>query len=274
MEFNDIAEVQDYLKRKIEPPRSDDEKEKVQEIKKLLNREVTPTSQETLINSGEYRGDHYTFSAQFADYDVMPLIKSKPVIERLIYDILLRPLNPDHRTREVTSFSVTNNQTQRNISLTEIIPPGWRVLHNSESPALFSSTLADDRLIVIGGNLTSLELVFVLLHELGHANYFTNAPAEEYTAVYKEHTKYTNSLWNKNLGKYAQAKEHRPGDKAIATELRSERNADAFALLHIRSILDPKDSGGITREVMNTLTHRDHLYLNTENMKPVLSKKM
>ncbi len=250
-----MKEAPKYIDKKIEPPNSEEEQERVDA---LINRIETPLFQPEYKDSGEisFEKDGLAFSFAYSslpqhllNLDIKDFRKLKKDEYKLVGAMNFKPEN----FRRVETFLVTTpNETldvfKATLPNTNIYINTNMGKLNSLQPAFFYSPINS---VILNINPFSIGAIVVLFHEIGHQH----DPSERRDIVFIP----------KHPGDNV-----RETDEYLTVKLESERNAWAFALKKLKHILPALN---LTESELNDIIHKFALHSYSKETREIREKR-
>lgn len=265
--------AQGYLKTHLEPPGS-------KEIKGVdLLRNPNATFGQTLVAEGNVKTPTHEFTGSFTKVNADEFISSIVDQEReklrielgipeneeipflktgklagIEIGMRMRFEENDGELYQLETLSVKRADEALNIR--DLLPPGYTVVYSPLGKLERSANDVDKKLLIMNGDITSMEGLLVLLHEIGHAHDMADPKSRAnlqritFGLMARTREEIVKELEDENVQTTEDTIDllvnaftsDRLTDSDIRFFLEAERNAWAYALKNIKRVVNNKDT--------------------------------
>jgi len=180
------------------------------------------------------------------------------ILEQKMYD----PTSPN-RARELMEFKFKNKYSDGEIDLSKLPQHGVKVIFNPDA-AVGGNFDPDSRKIFLRGDITNLETLLVLLHEVGHVAALSSMGDEQVARFFKLKGNISRAIFEGG---------GEATNEDAAFFIQAERDAWAFALKQIKKLFVTRDERIVHAdiiEVVNKFIHEYTLRKNSESVRKAL----
>lgn len=251
---------QDKINKKLEP-----EKVNQEEIKKIeeylenypiaVNGQKHPESNE----SGEFKIGDFIFQIETEQMEQIEKDPSDYTLEELMNEEVKREIiNKSTKflfseenakyTQFLKKYICRNSESGEEFDLEKILPPGYAIVYNSRkfNEEIERDTQTDKSIVCsptikefffLGENLTKINNLVLLLHEIGHAVMYEKLSDEEKIKFNELYTNHITAMIDQDLPIENRENIAIPDNSDLNRVLATEREATAFALKQIRPLI-------------------------------------
>jgi|GEM_PF-4197396 len=203
------------------------DEEKIKRAKEALSK---PIGEVKWAESGIIKVENIPFVMEFS---YVPI--SEEIAKSIWQDPRRKNINLD-TLREITTWTLTREDNGATLSLSDILPEGYRVFFSTVAQDGSSYVVMDESggTVVLNAEITKPEMIIHLLHEAGHV-----------------HEKTDEMRFSPTNNPDVSSKVYK-GD--LAVKLLSERNAWAYALRRLKPFVDQEPTSGFSIQKNDVLT--------------------